>query len=439
MEPSAAQLVARPAPRRVSSSLAALAGAVALSLLALTGCGTEPATTSFRGAAVNAAPADPFTSSFGTDQVGVRPPAHVTGAYPATTPGLYGGGGTDAVCDPAALVAFLDAAPAKAAAWAGALGIGAADIDAYVARLTPVVLRADTVVTDHGYTDGKAVPAPSVFQAGTAVLVDDRGLPVVQCSSGNPLTAASTGDASFEGADWDGFRAEAVTTVVPAPAPVTSFVIADPSGNGVVRPIGTTGAADAPYDPPADESAPVTPAPALSDPDAGYPGSVAPDSDYPLGSPTVTTTYLATYQPSAAGTGGCRRSGLLDDPFTITVRVRDGATAETGVVTIEGDGSNHGSVDLGSPLPTANVTDLVGIAGTFSAGSRRTYDTPTREGVLNAHWSGGLGDSLPRPAEFPLTVRQTWARDPGFVAWLSSSGGPEHFYCAFDVVAVRQS
>lgn len=53
------------------------------------------------------------------------------------------------------------------------LGIKSNDIPAYVARLTPVILRTDTFVTNHGFAQGRATVVPAVLQAGTAVLVDD--------------------------------------------------------------------------------------------------------------------------------------------------------------------------------------------------------------------------------------------------------------------------
>ncbi len=450
MEPPAAEFVAPPSPHRAARRRAALVVAIVTALLVLTGCGSRAGTTTFRGAAVNAPTPEAFTPSVGTDQVGVQPPAHVTGAYAADTPGLFGGGGAAPSCDPAALVSHLGSDPAKVAVWAGVLGIPSTDLAATVAHFTPVLLRADTAVTSHGFSKGRATSTPAVLQAGTAVLVDDRGVPVVQCSSGNPLTSASTDDAKYEGADWPGFRPEAVTTVAPATAPLADLVLADPARHGVVRPIGTTGAADVVAGPPATD-APVPGSVASSDPLADYPGAVAPDSDYPLGTPEVTTTYVATYQPPAADdpggaglTDGCRRSGLLDEPFTITLRVRDGVEpgeatgARTRAVSVDGDGSNDGTVALGSPVPSTAVTDVVGPTGTFSAGGRRTYDTSTREGVLNARWSGRLGRSSD-PSGFALTIRQTWARDPDFVAWLDTAGGPEDFSCAYDVVAVRQA
>ncbi|MGH3907098.1 MAG: DUF6777 domain-containing protein, partial [Pseudonocardiaceae bacterium] len=42
----------------------------------------------------------------------------------------------------------------------------------------------DTRVTNHGYRDGKATDRQAVLQAGTAVLVDEKGRPRVKCGCG---------------------------------------------------------------------------------------------------------------------------------------------------------------------------------------------------------------------------------------------------------------
>ncbi|MFT4189125.1 MAG: hypothetical protein QM621_11160 [Aeromicrobium sp.] len=150
---------------------------------------------------------------------------HVDGA----TPGLYGGTNGTTVADPTALVDLLAADPARSEAWAGTLTLDAADVAAAIAELTPVVLTRDTAVVDHRYEDGEAVPYPAVLQAGTAVLVDDHGTPVVRCASGSPLTmpeddlnlSDTSGDA------WDGYEPEAVIGVAPAAEPVTEFTLID--------------------------------------------------------------------------------------------------------------------------------------------------------------------------------------------------------------------
>ena len=102
--------------------------------------------------------------------------------------GLYGGSGDSHVCDPQQLIAFLQQHPDKASAWASILGISPSGIANYVNSLTPVVLTVDTLVTNHGFRNGRATTLQSVLQAGTAVMVDATGTPRVKCNCGNPLT-----------------------------------------------------------------------------------------------------------------------------------------------------------------------------------------------------------------------------------------------------------
>ena len=160
------------------------------------------------------------------------------------SPGLYGAVGDDRVCDDAQLIGFLRDDPAKAAAWAAAVDIPPAEIDAYITKLTPVRLRADTRVTNHGYREGRAVARQSVLQAGPAVLVDDLGRPRVKCGCGNPLRDPSTteGSAQYAGNGWPGFDPSEVVVVTAAPQPVDRFVLLDATtGRTVVRAPGSTG------------------------------------------------------------------------------------------------------------------------------------------------------------------------------------------------------
>jgi hypothetical protein len=145
------------------------------------------------------------------------------------TPGLYGGTGEDAVCDPDALVAFLQDDKAKARAFAEPLGIAPRAISDYIGGLTPVVLREDTRVTNHGFKDGRATPVQAVLQAGTAVLVDDLGVPRVRCACGNPLVepAAVEGRTEFVGNSWDGFDDTRLVAVAPASDELTELELVD--------------------------------------------------------------------------------------------------------------------------------------------------------------------------------------------------------------------
>ncbi|HEY8526398.1 MAG TPA: DUF6777 domain-containing protein [Acidimicrobiales bacterium] len=173
-------------------------------------------------------------------------------------PGLYGGSRDSAVCDVDALVNFLTdpANSDKAEAWAGALGIQPGEIAQYIEGLTPVRLRIDTRVTNHGYRDGEATPFQSLLQAGTAVMVDDQGVPRVKCNCGNPLaepeplegeSTTSIEEAAQNPDDaWEGMDPANVVTIQPAESAVDSFVMVDPDeGELFERPVGSNGEQDA--------------------------------------------------------------------------------------------------------------------------------------------------------------------------------------------------
>ena len=171
-----------------------------------------------------------------------RDPSTGTRQVGGTAPGLYGGTGERSTCDVAALGAFLADDDAKAAAWAGALDITVDEIPDTLARLTPVVLTNDTLVTNHGFSGGRATPRQAVLQAGTAVLVDDEGVPRVRCACGNPLAepaAADLAGASTTGDAWDGYDSATVATVRPAEAVDVLTLVDLTSGERYERPVGS--------------------------------------------------------------------------------------------------------------------------------------------------------------------------------------------------------
>ncbi|MCX3291465.1 hypothetical protein OR263_32955 [Streptomyces sp. NEAU-H22] len=145
------------------------------------------------------------------------------------TPGLYGGTERTGSCDIGRQVGHLVRDPARGRAFAEVVGISPAALPDHVRALTPVVLRADTRVTGHGFRAGRITRYQSVLQAGTAVLVDDRGLPRVRCACGNPLEPpeASRGTAVTRGTPWPGYRPGRLIAVTPAPESVIGFTIID--------------------------------------------------------------------------------------------------------------------------------------------------------------------------------------------------------------------
>jgi TIR domain len=173
------------------------------------------------GTAVN-----PFLEGVGQDVPQTRPP-NAAGPVTGDTEGLYGGTRRGTSCDTAKLVAFLQAHPDKGAAWAGVLKLTLQQIPSFVAELTPLILRADTRVTNHGFKNGKVTSFPSIFQAGTAVLVDKQGVPVVKCYCGNPLTPPRPVAHRYQGNAWPGFDAQKVIVIKPAPTAVKTLTVVD--------------------------------------------------------------------------------------------------------------------------------------------------------------------------------------------------------------------
>ncbi|MFG2449605.1 DUF6777 domain-containing protein [Streptomyces sp. NPDC048512] len=197
---------------------------------------------------------DPFTESTATS--GTTPPPvtrtpqpTATGdqglrSFSGATPGLYGGIRNTGSCDVERQVGALAADPARTRAFALSSGIAPESVPGYLRGLTSVVLRADTSVTDHGFRDGQATGFPAVLQAGTAVLVDDRGVPRVRCACGNPLGRPLATDAgpATRGRPWSGYRPARVVVVTPAPAVITGLTIIDVTADSwIERPVGQDG------------------------------------------------------------------------------------------------------------------------------------------------------------------------------------------------------
>jgi hypothetical protein len=187
--------LSKPPRNRRPMAAKIVAGAVAAGLvlggagawMAFSGSSAEAAvqSTSFAGA-------HPTTSPFGTDAPQVAAVA-ATGPQTGDTAGLYAAT-TPPSCTTADFLTQLKADPNKLAGFGGVFQLDAAHVPAFVNSLSPVVLRANTAVTDHPFTDGAFVPEPAVLAAGTAVLVNSYGEPTVKCFNGNPLTAGAAAD-----------------------------------------------------------------------------------------------------------------------------------------------------------------------------------------------------------------------------------------------------
>jgi hypothetical protein len=182
---------------------------------------------------------DPFTESTANDsstepQTPATPaasaPANATRAVDGSAPGLYGGTRNVSSCDVEKQVSALQADPAKNKAFASVESIQPDAVPAYLRSLTPVQLRMDTRVTNHGYRNGAATSYQAVLQAGTAVLVDARGVPRVRCACGNPLLkpVPQNGTPKATGDSWPSYRPQNVVVVAPSTTVIDVFVIFDP-------------------------------------------------------------------------------------------------------------------------------------------------------------------------------------------------------------------
>src|SRR5262249_1858198 len=137
-------------------------------------------------------------------------------------------------CDVEKQIKALQADPAKNRAYAAQTGVQPAAVPAYLRSLTPVTLRVDTRVTNHGYRDGGATSFQSVLQAGTPVLLDAHGVPRARCICGNPLTppVAQRATPRLTGDHWAAYRPSTTVMVLPAPTTVNVFVIYDSDRGG---------------------------------------------------------------------------------------------------------------------------------------------------------------------------------------------------------------
>ncbi|MGK5697541.1 DUF6777 domain-containing protein [Streptomyces sp. URMC 128] len=204
------------------------------------------------------------------------------------TPGLYGGIERTGSCDVARQIGHLTRAPARTRAFARVAGVSPASVPDHLRGLTPVVLRADTRVTDHGFHAGRAVGHQAVLQAGTAVLVDDRGVPRVRCACGNPLRPpeALRGTPDTKGTPWPGYRPGRAVVVTPAPQAITTFTIVDvTTRTWIERRTGHDVRHDRALPPPVWATDPPPPAPVASEPPPDVPRESGVSADLDSTSP----------------------------------------------------------------------------------------------------------------------------------------------------------
>ncbi|MGW0337038.1 DUF6777 domain-containing protein [Streptomyces sp. NPDC003011] len=249
---------------------------------------------------------DPFTESTAQDSsappVPVSPssvsaPPNAVRGVEGGAPGLYGGTDKVSSCDVEKQITALEADRSKNRAFASVAGVDPSEVPGHLRSLTPVQLRMDTRVTNHGYRDGKATDYQAVLQTGTAVLVDGRGVPRVRCACGNPLTppVAQQTAPRRTGDSWPSYHPSNVVVVAPAPQVVNVFVLYDPEHDSwIARHRGDTGRKDKKTEPPAHQPTPsvsvVTPVPPGSPSPCVSKSSAAPGTPIGPASPCPPTS-----------------------------------------------------------------------------------------------------------------------------------------------------
>jgi hypothetical protein len=379
----------------------ATVAATVLAALSLAACGGSSGpkvkgSSEVLASPISTAGANPFTPSIGTDKSGIKPPpaaASTSGGparYVASLPGLYGGTRNYASCDAHKLVAFLQQNPPKAAAWASTLGISTSDIPQYVSELTPVLLRTDTRVTNHGYVNGVADPIQSVLEAGTAVFVNRYGEPVVKCYCGNPLTPPELLSAPvYTGPLWISFTTTNITIIEQPPTIINTYTLYDPNtGTEFTRTAGLNGH-DGPYinkspatkKPPSASGASTNPTPngatVPSSPPPQSPSGTSTSNTPPAENPSVSLSPNPVVQ---GDTVTLSASGFAAGAsLQITVHRPDGVVEHL-PLTAGGDGSATYTFSNGggtSPLGTYNVTVTDLATGASGSGSIEVTAPPS--------------------------------------------------------------
>lgn len=357
------------------------AGEILLEPAATTG--VDPFTADVSTAEPAAATSNPSTAAVSSStnaSTTTTPAVQTIRGIDTTRVGLYGGTLNQSSCDPERLITFLQGDPAKAQAWAAVEGIRVSDIPTYVRGLTPVVLRIDTRVTNHGYRDGHATAHQSVLQAGTAVLVDRYGVPRARCACGNPLLPAEPvlSTPFFSGDAWPGFQVTTVVNVVNVSHTViNNFVLVDLNTLGLIRRIRGAGHGDA----------------------------------------TVSIRHYCELFPAT-----CRPSGLAPPPRLTTPVTRPGeAATRTGVVQVSLRWSSTADLDLSVIDPHGNPVDYshrhAADGGQLDVDANAACRAPTSTPVENVIWPSSAPDGTytvtvtyytncgnPSPQGFDLTA-----------------------------------
>ncbi|QLY28185.1 hypothetical protein H0264_22625 [Nocardia huaxiensis] len=179
--------------------------------------------------------------------------------YSGDLPGVYSAPRDRALTERDELIAFYGTHPDEASSaaavfasdttfsWSQGKRLAGPELVQYLRELTPVLLRIDVRITNYALVEGRPVAHQSILQAGTAVLVDDHGVPRFRSLSGSPLTLATAlpHAPKLTGAAWPGFDVKHVGAISPGTSSLIRITLIDTvTGRPFDRPVGTTGESD---------------------------------------------------------------------------------------------------------------------------------------------------------------------------------------------------
>jgi hypothetical protein len=355
--------------------------------------GPDPFTDS---TAVSTATPSPAARSPQPDRSTSTGPAQAVRSVSGSMPGLYGGTQRVGSCDVDRQIDYLTSDQAKARAFAGVEGIAPASVPDYLRGLAPVVLRVDTRVTNHGFRGGRATGFQSVLQAGTAVLVDNRGVPRVRCACGNPLkpAVATQGSPHINGRPWSGYRPAQVIVVTPAPQVITNITIINIVDNTwIERHVGH----DVHHDhavPPPTSTTPTLTAPSPS-PDRSGPSkstgstSASTSPSDTSSSPSGSATDCATPTPTVTVTPGATDDVTTEEPSATPTGCPPATVTAVPPTSKPGSSTpGRGTTVPGTPETSPRATDEIG-PGTVPD----TPDLPDGGGLIPDTTSRSIFDS----------------------------------------------
>ncbi|MFJ6102088.1 DUF6777 domain-containing protein [Streptomyces sp. NPDC092359] len=351
---------------------------------------------------------DPFTRSTARAGTGSAPPASLpprtssaTPEVSGSTPGLYGGTQSVASCDVEQQVRYLSADPAKSAAFASVVGVPAGDVPSYLRSLTPLQLRADTRVTNHGFLNGSATSYQAVLQAGTAVMVDSHGVPRVRCACGNPLTGPVAQKAPrTTGTPWQGYRSSQVVVVAPSVTVVNVFVVYDPQDDSwFARQHGDTGQHDKSTPPPPPPTAPPS-------------SSTSPSSPVPCVSGTGTPAPIGGVTPSPCPASPSSSSSSSSPPTTTTTPPTSSAPPPS---------------DTSSPGESTSSSSQSSSSSESSQSSSAASSGPESSSATTGSATAATATDRSAPVGTPpsTSLPSAPAPGPGSDLWFRAAAGPD--------------